>query len=119
MDIPVEQDKETKRGRPKKVVDYKEVERLASRLCDQKLICEILQVGLSTMEHDKEFQRAYHIGRAAVKKSLLTKQLELAEKGNQVMLQWLGKNYLQQAEKIDTSNESHVTITIAGDDANV
>ena len=112
----MEQGKSKVKGRPKKVIDYAEVERLASRLCDQKLICEILQISLSTATHDEAFLLAYSNGRGTAKMNLLAKQYEMAMKGNQVLLTWLGKNVLQQAEKIDTSNESHVTITIAGDD---
>ena len=119
MDSSVEKGQKAKRGRPETVIDYEEVKRLASRLCDQKLICEILQVALSTAQHDKDFQQAYSLGRSAVKKSLLTKQLELAEKGNYQMLQWLGKNILEQADKVETKNEDRVTIVIGKEDANL
>lgn len=106
-------------GRPKTEIDYEEVKRLASRLCDQRLICDILQLSLSTASHDKEFQRAYNDGLGGAKKVLLAKQYQLAEAGNQRMLEWLGKNILHQSDKVDVSSESHVTITIAGDDINV
>jgi hypothetical protein len=119
MDNTVEQEQKAKRGRPKTVIDYKEVERLASRLCDQKLICQILQIAVSTAQHDEQFQQSYNEGLGAAKKVLLAKQFELAEKGNQRMLEWLGKNILKQSDKLDVTQDSHVTIVISGDDKEV
>ena len=106
-------------GRPKLEIDYAAVERLAGQLCDQKLICELLHYGLSTAQHDHKFQQSYADGRGAAKRTLLNKQFELAKNGNQVMLTWLGKNILHQADKIDTTNESQVTIIISSDDKDV
>jgi len=103
-------------GRPKVEVDYEAVERLAGQLCNQKLICEILHLSRDTMSHDKEFQRAYNDGLGSAKRTLLNKQFEMAKNGNQVLLTWLGKNYLEQADKMETKNEDRVTIVIAGDD---
>ena len=46
--------------------------------------------------------RAYEKGLARMRRSLRSKQYEIAMKGNVTMLIWLGKNELGQADKKDT-----------------
>jgi len=119
MDTAVEVKPAKKVGRPRIIVDYEAVERLARQLCDQKLVCQILHLNYNTATHDEEFIRAWNDGRADACTVLLAKQMELAKTGNPKMLEWLGKNILRQSDKVDVNIEGRVTIVINGDDANV
>ena len=49
-----------------------------------------------------QIDRAYEKGLARMRRSLRSKQYEIAMKGNVTMLIWLGKNELEQADKKDT-----------------
>ena len=104
------------KGRPKEEIDYALVRRYAQAQCTQEMIAASLHCSLSKCTHDAEFQRIYFEGKEEGKQAILMGQYNLAMKGNADMLKWLGKNYAKQADKVETKNEDHVTIVIAGDD---
>jgi hypothetical protein len=93
-----------KTGRPKKIIEYGTVERLASIMCTQEEIAEFLEISVRTLQRDKEFCRIYKKGLETGKMSLRRKQFKLADR-NPAMAIFLGKNYLNQKDKQDISLE--------------
>jgi len=107
---------QTKRGRPKEEIDYALVRRYAQAQCTQEMIAASLHLSLSRCTHDEEFLRVYHEAKEEGKQALLLAQMKSALNGNAQMQIWLGKQHLKQSDKVDTTNESRVTIVIGGDD---
>ena len=94
-------------ARPKKVIDYKLVEELAGIFCTQKEISGIIDVSTRTMQKDAEFLRIYKKGQENAKMSLRRKQFKLADT-NAGMAIFLGKNYLDQADKTEIENRHKI-----------
>lgn len=95
-----------------------QVRELASIGCTQSELGRVF--GLSQSQISRRLSRephrsAWEAGRAEGEMSLRRKQHELALSGDRVMLIWLGKNRLGQADKIESSVEerptTHVTYT--------
>ena len=86
-------------GRPKFIVDYSLVKKLAMIQCTQQEIANFLGCSINKLEKDKEFIRVYkkHIDEGRM--SLRRKQWRAADEGNTTMLVWLGKQYLGQKDK--------------------
>ena len=84
-------------GRPKIVIDYKKVARLASVQYTQQKIADYLGVSLRTLQRDDKFCHIYKQKKEDKKIELLESQFVLAEK-NPTMSIWLGKNYLNQRD---------------------
>lgn len=85
-------------GRPKKKIDYEQVRKLAEIGCTRDEIANHLDLSKRTLDRDEEFSRVYKKGLGKVKMSLRRKQITAANKGNTVMLIWLGKNLLGQKD---------------------
>ena len=85
-------------GRPKIVIDYNLVYRMAKRFATQEDIAMILKCSPSRLQHDKEFLQAFNRGKSQVFKNLRVAQYRYAMKGNPQLLIWLGKNYLGQKD---------------------
>jgi len=62
-------------------------------------------------KHGVTFAEYKKICKSPVKINLRMKQYEVAMKGNVAMLQWLGKNELNQADKVKTEN-THTVETL-------
>lgn len=90
-------------GRPKLNIDPKLVRDLASIGCKTKEIAVI--VGCSTDTLEGRFSAEMAKGRENLKISLRRWQLEAAKKGNVAMLIWLGKQLLDQSEKIEQKTD--------------
>lgn len=90
-------------GRPKKVIDYDTVEKLASIMCTQEEIASYLDISVRTLQRDKEFCRIYKKGLDKGKMSVRRYQYKLLEAGNATMGIWLGKQYLEQRDKQEQS----------------
>ena len=103
-------------GRQKEEIDYALVRRYAQAQCTQEMIAASLHMSYSKCTHDAEFLRVYAEGKEEGKQQILFMQYQVAMKGNADMLKWLGKQHVKQADKVETKNEDHVTIVIAGDD---
>src|SRR5688500_9760964 len=88
-------------GRPKIEIDPAEVEKLAGLNCSNQEIADFLGVGVRTIE--TRFCAAIKKGRSNVKTSLKRKQYDVALGGNTTMLIWLGKQYLGQSDKMETT----------------
>lgn len=89
-------------GRPKKVIDYETVEKLAMIQCTQDEIASFLDISVRTLQRDEEFCRLYKKGMDNGKISLRRKQFKIADK-NPSMAIFLGKQYLGQTDKVDNS----------------
>ncbi len=103
-------------GRPKKIIDYENVERLASIMCTQEEIASFLDLSVRTLQRDKEFCRVYKKGLDKGKMSLRRKQFLMSET-NPTMAIWLGKQYLDQRDKKDIemdANINEVVINVVG-----
>jgi len=87
---------EVGRGESKKVIDPKEVRKLASIGMKNSEISEYLEVDDSTLAYN--FKQELIKGRHDLKCSLRQAQIRLALSGNAPMLIWLGKNILGQSD---------------------
>lgn len=61
-------------GRPKKEIDYVLVERLATIMCTQQEIADVLDISVRTLQRDDEFCRIYkkaiNNGKAVLRRNL-------------------------------------------------
>lgn len=101
--------KEKKKGRKQRILNEKgmeTVEKLASIMCTDEEIASVLgmSVDVLTNERNKEkFAESKLRGQSKGKMSLRRMQWATANKGNATMQIWLGKQYLDQSDKVDTS----------------
>jgi hypothetical protein len=97
-------------ARPKKEIDYELVESLASIMCTQEEIANILskkvEISVRTLQRDEEFCRVFKKGIDNGKMGLRRNQFKMSET-NPTMAIWLGKQYLGQRDNnnADVSNE--------------
>lgn len=88
-------------GRPRIQIDRKLLEDLASIGCTTPEMARILGVSEDTLE--RRFAGIIEKGRANLDMSLRRKQVEVAQTGNVTMLIWLGKQRLDQKDKVETT----------------
>jgi len=100
-------------GRPKKLIDYETVEKLASIMATQEEIASFLDLSVRTLQRDEEFCRIYKKGLDKGKMSLRRMQYKLAEK-NAAMAIFLGKNYLDQKDRQDIEMNAMVNNPFEG-----
>lgn len=103
-----------KRGPKFKDFNWATFDNLCGIQCTKREIADVLEVSESTIEravkrkfnmnYDDYYQQKASKGRI----SLRRKQYEVAQSGNVTMLIWLGKQYLGQADK----NESTVKMPV-------
>ena len=96
---------------PKKKIELTEeqkIEKMASYGLNNIEIAEILGYDDTTLK--RGFEKFLTKGRSVLKMKLKRKQIDVALKGNVVMLIWLGKQYLGQAEKTEESGDYEITI---------
>lgn len=101
----------SKMGRPKKKISKKMFEELCSIQCTRDEICAVLDVTDKTLNtwvketYGKEstFSAIYQQKRDGGKTSLRRKQWLMSEK-NVAMAIWLGKQYLGQSDKQETTH---------------
>lgn len=98
-------------GRPKFVVDYDAVEKLAHIQCTYGEIASFLGCSVDRLKRDEEFITRYKKGAEGGRMSLRRYQFKLAEK-NTAMAIWLGKQYLGQRDNIDINGEQIQRVTI-------
>ena len=109
-----------KRGRPKFVIDYDLVEKLANIFCTEEDIAKVLGCSVDTLQRDPNFRGIYKKGLSTAKNSLRMMQFKLAQT-NAAMAIFLGKQHLGQKDVIETNSnvEGKINIKIigvAGDD---
>lgn len=98
---------EVGRGDSKKVIDPKEVEKLASIGMKNSEIADWLDIDDSTLNYN--FKQNLTKGRLQLNQSLRQAQIRLALSGNATMLIWLGKNILGQSEN-PTDSEANTPL---------
>lgn len=98
---------EVGRGENKRVVDPKEVEKLASIGMKNSEIAEYLDIDDSTLGYN--FKQELAKGRHNLKVSLRKAQISVALGGSVPMLIWLGKNILGQSEN-PTDSEANAPL---------
>lgn len=89
-------------GRPKFIVDYDTVEKLAHIQCTYGEIASFLGCSVDRLKRDDEFITRYKKGAEGGKMSLRRIQFKLAEK-NPTMALWLGKQYLGQKDVVENT----------------
>lgn len=97
------------RGRPEIEFDMQRVEDFGKLALSNGEMASLFGCHIHTIErrvNDKEgeFWAAYSKGLSNTKKALRTKQIQMALSGDRTMLIWLGKQLLDQAEKIEQTN---------------
>jgi len=103
-------------GRPRIPIDFKQFDLLCSILCTQEEIAAFFGCTIDTIENRvKEekgvtFSEYYRQKSAAGKRSLRRKQYEIAQRGNVVMLIWLGKQWLGQRDVTQMEHSGGVKI---------
>ncbi len=86
----------------------KQIEKLASYGLTNKEIAEALGYDDSTLK--RKFENFLTKGRANLRKRLKKKQIDVAMSGNVAMLIWLGKQYLDQSEKVVETGDYQIMI---------
>ncbi len=94
---PATPDEKNKGGRPPLDIDPEQVERLSAIHCTHEEMAAVL--GCSTDTLVRRFADRIEKGRERGKASLRRRQFEMAMAGDRTMLIWLGKQYLEQADK--------------------
>lgn len=84
-------------GRPLIPIEASEVLKLAQLGCKNEEIADFL--GCSPQTIESRFQPELDKGRADLKMSLRRMQIQAAQRGNVVMMIWLGKQMLGQIER--------------------
>lgn len=98
-------------GRQPTHIDWAEFDALCAQQCTQKEISEWFNCSVDTIDRaikkEKKCGFAEYFSRKRCRGfvSLRKKQFEVALTGNVGMLVWLGKNYLDQTDKLETSNK--------------
>lgn len=99
-------------------IDQQQFEALCQIQCTQVEICAVLGCNTDTLDswckntYGKGFSETYAIKREGGKASLRRTQWKVAnETENATMLIWLGKQYLNQTEKIEQENVERVIFT--------
>ena len=86
-------------------IDLETIEKLAQLGCTQHEVAHFLGVVPATLEsrlQRPEFRAAWDRGQAHLKVSLRRNQVKLADAGNPTMLIWLGKQLLEQSDRVST-----------------
>lgn len=90
---------------PKIEIDYQNFENLCVMQCSKTEICGFFKISEDTLErrlrerYGMTFTEVFEIFSQPGKISLRREQFKLANKGDRVMLIWLGKQYLGQTDK--------------------
>jgi hypothetical protein len=98
-------------GRPKKIIDYTLVDKLARIMATQEEIASFMDISLRCLQQDLEFMRVYKKGLENGRMSLRRIQWKIAET-NVGMAIFLGKNYLGQSDKQDHEIRGDMAIKV-------
>lgn len=100
--------KKSKQGRPAAVIDWKKVDSMLQAHCTGTGIASLLGVHPNTLYRICEetfkisFSEYSALKKSEGKELLRQKQFSVAMNGEKSMLIWLGKQYLEQADKLET-----------------
>lgn len=107
IEIDIFFDKIATKGRPKKVLTddaLKLIENMARIMCTEEEIASCIGATTDTLhnaENDELFRNAIKKGQAQGRQSLRREQWKVAQRGNSSMLIWLGKQWLNQTDKVE------------------
>lgn len=99
-----------KMGRPRKELNFDELEKLMGLQCTLREIAGWFDMSEDTLETRVKEEYGETFSEVSVKKKstgripLRRKQYEVAMAGDKTMLIWLGKQYLGQADKLESQN---------------
>jgi hypothetical protein len=88
-------------ARPRKKIDVEQLKKMAGIGLGVKEIAALMDCSEDTIQ--RRFSHHIESGRERRNGKLRMKQYELAMAGNATMLVWLGKQYLEQADKQEQS----------------
>jgi transposase-like protein len=100
--------KKPKQGRPEAKIDWKRVDRLLQSHCTGAGIASLLGIHPETFYRKCEekfnvgFTEYSRLKKTEGKELLRAKQFDIALSGEKSLLIWLGKQYLEQADKLET-----------------
>ena len=98
------------KGRPKKEIDFDELDQLCKIQCTQEEVASFFDVTVEVIaarvkeKYDMIFSEYYELKKGFGRVSLRRKQMQLAMSGDKTLLIWLGKQYLGQADKAEVKN---------------
>jgi hypothetical protein len=102
-------------GRPKIVIDYNIVEKLAHIQCTEAEIAEFLGISVRTLQRNPEFSRIHKKGLETGKMSLRRIMWKKADDGNVTMMIWLSKQYLGMRDKQEVTGAEGEPLQVAID----
>ena len=113
---PGETPAKNKGGRPKKVIDYAQLEELCNIQCTGEECAAVLKLHYETL--NARLKADGHGGFVDYSKrhsgdgkaSLRRLQWQSAKNGNVTMQIWMGKQYLGQTDKTDTNIEGNIVL---------
>lgn len=97
---------EVGRGENKKIIDPKEVEKLASLGMKNSEIADWFGIDDSTLSYN--FKQEITTGRLNLIRSLRQAQIKYALEGSNALLIWLGKNILGQSENPNSTDQNQI-----------
>lgn len=103
-------------GRRKTEIDLDEVRNCAKVFCTQEETASILGVSVKTFQNNKDAMFVWQSEINSAKRRLRDKQVEVALKGNPVMLKWLGVQYIGQVDRTDSTLTGTQTLVVWEDD---
>lgn len=96
-------------GRPRVDIDWKAIDYYLKCQATQAQICNLLGVGVSTLqraclrEKKCSFDQYASKKREAIKQLIIGKQIDMALSGNVTMLIWCGKQFCSQSDKVESA----------------
>jgi len=97
-------------GRPRKVIDEDQLEKMAMSGLTNDEMASILNVSDDTLINN--YSGVIKRGRANLNMSLKRRQIKAAMEGNATMLIWVGKQYMGQKDRQDISHEDQQPVNI-------
>ena len=100
------------------IIDWDQVDSMCKIQCTGEEIASVLDIDYDTLSNackrEKDVKFSDYIGQKKLggKASLRRNQWKLAQDGNATMLIWLGKNVLDQKDKIETTETESKPIHI-------
>ena len=116
--LPPLPDERTGRRTKARTINFTQISRLASLMLREYEIAAALGMSRSwwqqkKREYPKQFKEALQNGYSMGKSSLRRKQYSVAvDEGDTKMLIWLGKQYLDQKDKIETDNSTNAKVVM-------
>jgi len=100
-----------KRGRPPIKLDEAQISEWISKGYTVEWVADYFDVAISTLYLN--YSDALRKGRVRRDGCLQAKQLEVAMSGDRTMMVWMGKQFLKQKDKIETSESNGDTFGIS------